>query len=271
MKKIVSVIVFMFGMINVQAQPKINDPIPYKDSLNISKITVYEVSNFICEDTTHTVIELDSFARIKKQSKFIKGKLYSEVEHFQGEGSTRFVKSIKIQEEDTKLKIPAKLYNYYEYDISGNLVLETSKTESDSILHQTRYSYNEDHSINEITYSTVAYRFRMRKPNGTIDSFEYDIKENIVKTIRIKPNGRRKVKGQDQIIKKRYDLSKVENNRLEFKEEAGKRKTRTVFKFDEKKNIISNEGYMQLQQEDGTFSIESKVYTTINKIEYRTP
>jgi len=107
------------------------------------------------------------------------------------------------------------------------------------------------------------------KPNGTIDTFSYDMHQNLVETIRIKPNGKRKLIKTDQIIRQRFDLSNIENNTLEFKEENGNRKTRTVFKFDSRKNIIRNEGYMQLKGKDGIFGKEFKVFTTINVIEYK--
>ncbi len=271
MYKSILVLLIIFPMAQIQSQPTINDPIPYKDSLNIKKINVYTVDNFICTDTSVTIIELDTLARIKKTSQYWKGKLTSSQEFFADNIFANFSKSIIVQTPDLELKIPEVMHIYYDYDSTGNLIKSTSKTESDTILDQTNYYYNDDHSINKIVYTKTAYRFEGSKPSGTIDSFEYNLDKNLVTTIQIKPNGKRKVRREDQIVKQRLDLSTIKNNTIEFVDQLENRITRTVYKFDTKQNIISNEGFMQIKNKDGTWLDESKVFTIINEIEYIDP
>lgn len=271
MNRIIVLLMILLWMIEVQGQSAVNAPILYKDSLNITSISIYQVDNFISTDTVITEIELDEFARIKKSSTYAYGRLIKEIEHISAEDSKLFIRTVTKQEVDIELEIPAITYTKYEYDENDNIVKEVSESDSFSIVSETRYKYNSEGLIEKIIYDTVPSRFRGGKPNGTFDSYEYDIQNNKVKIIRTKPNGSKRVRSEGEIQKKRYDLSKIINNQIEFIDEVDRRKTRTVFKFDERMNIIRQEGFLQIKNKDGVLGKEYKVFTTINKIKYRMP
>jgi len=234
----------------------------------IKKIITIEAGDFLCPDTTYTVSEYDKRGRIWKSTRHRNGLVLREQEFFTEGKPELFRTSILILPEDNPNGLPEKLITYYDYDNEDQLGLVSSKDVQGNIISKTEYTYNPDHSINVVNYTLVAEKESSKKPAGTIDSLHYFHKDNLVKTIRIYPDGKRKNLTQGPIIAGPVDVSTLKNNEKVVHDSIGSSKIRTVYNFNNDGFILRNEGFMKPSKKIDGSDEEFRVYTIINEYEY---
>jgi len=253
----------------LKAQLLINLPVRVKDSLKVDRILEYRVDDFICTDTTLTVNKLDSLARVKKQTTYFKGKLQKEIEYFEFQSSTLFEMSIVKSFPNLSTTKSKVLIHFYKYDDYGNIIIETVKSQSDSIVRQTKFDFNNDQTISQIEYIELPKNSLEQTVNAKIDTFHYFPAENLVKRIRKLPSGKTKVKSEFPISPEEVKPQKKGDREFEFIGNFNKSKTRTLYRFDKFGNVISVEGYASYVDKEGGFQKETKLYTVIREIIYR--
>ncbi len=240
----------------------VNNPVPYKGPSNLKLVKQHRISNFICEDTSTTMYWIDSIGRVTKEENYFKGELQKSKTHIYNKDKSLVIKTITDNlEEDTKYRIPEKLFASYEYDKNNNISTYKIIDSRDSIIELSHMEYDNENRITRITYEVVPIRFRKSKPNMTYDSIAYNVKENLKTTYTRKPTKKYFKEKTKPIIPEKL-LPEPGENTLVVERDKKDSKSITYYDFDEYGNVIKSVGYLII---DGN---KTKTFTTIVELIY---
>ncbi len=267
-KTLIIISLCLGSLVFTHAQILVNEPINFKDSLNIFELVEYRVDNFVCNDTVKTIYEIDALGRKKKMTQYFRNRLQKEVIYLESDSSKLFAKKVEKNYNISTAEIEEELNHYYYYDNNENIKEHVIKNETDSIIEKTLYSYNDQNNVDTLVYKIVQSKWTKSQPPGTKEIFKYDIDKNLVFKTTKKPNKRRSKTREYTFIKQK--VKPIDNNlTLEIKQNDKDQKGRIEYIFDQLGNVISFKQFATFPPKKGKKEKEMQLCTFKFDIKYK--